>query len=269
MSDDTTVPAAEEPETAPETTETPETEASAPETTGEMPEGEQPEAEGESAEIFEGLDKGLEKTAKAEIAKTVENKLTENALKIQRQVEAGGRLGRLAEVWNELSDEGKAAYLNSHTAFKEWLKTSFDPSRHARRLIKSAILPNKWLEVEDFPVMEVRSYVALGVLDCPETLAKAGDEEVVKFITGLKVATGLAKFWLPEVGVIEKPLAIAAILGKEMKEILPRVRARVRKEAVVVPITQKEEHDKEVTAAGMEKGGPSAPTQEGGMRIAA
>lgn len=234
------------------------------------PEGGEPSTEdserGGVDETLEGVE--LEAVDKLKAAQTVAEKLAASGLIFGRaretlkaraltfrkrmELKPDSPYGLLMGLWNELTDEGKEAFLKGHTFVKDVLRKAFTPTPFTiavefRNFFHRQVLPSHFLKLRHFNPQEVRALVALGVLDCPEAMAHSIDGDAVRFLKIMNLGGKVAEF-LPVPGAAEAGAVVSGVakLGSVpahwAEKLLPQVRVEVRAEIQAVNAAQAREH---------------------------
>lgn len=224
----------------------------------------------EEGDVWQGLEKNTKEGA--EFAKKigaetfarqmVKDQLIRKAMDVEASMhEEGSEPWKLNCVWNELTPEGRTAFLNGNSLLWKLLamvKTNLLPmvdiAENCWHFFKRKTYKPENLDIGDFKPEIVQMYCSLGLLECSEEEAKAIDTMAAK---GLKVGAKAAKVlgWIalaipgleevePALKTLEKGAALAAKPAEWGAELMPEVRSEVKRQSVEVQKTRMEEHNK-------------------------
>lgn len=236
----------------------PETEGSAPPPTPET-ESEEPETARDLGNDLQQIGKDLDaagikpEAVKGFFAEKVQAAMVKQGIKAVEKMQGGkGKYPSLAALWEELSDEGRQAYIKNKTSFWHSVRGAITPTlfKVGGTIYtegKVRILPQSWLDVEDFDDKEVKTLLALGALECPPSVQAAIDHELSgglnKLEWLLKVLPFIAPEAAPELEGVAKVLDYGVHGVKFLEEQLPAVRAEVKRRKMEVVAEVSQEHE--------------------------
>lgn len=219
-----------------------------------------------------------EKTgALAYTEEVIKTQLVDAAMKIEGDMNTEGTEAyKLNYVWNELTPEGRSAFLAGNSLLWKVLKMAgknaipmLSIAQEAWGFFKRKTYKAQDLAISDFTPETVQVYCALGLLECSEAEAKQIDEMAAKALkVGAKGAKVLSLVALAIPGAEEfspvfDKMAKGATLAEKPAEwaakLMPQIRNEVKRRSVEVQATRMAQHN--IAAADM---GPEVPMAANG-----